>query len=711
MEQQKDFENKKRNRGFVPAWVKTRWFFFFAALFFTIVGGFFLLCMDKNNSFRPEWLNVSFFNDWLPKAFGLYEVSDISMFSWFIFFIGFGILLIVATAVVWYKYGKQRAGERYCRKHQVEEFPKKNRVLYTLIFFGSILLIAVAYAVLVGCFFSVFNPNVNIITYVQKQPDAAAELLKVAQALLLLLICLLLIPLCILVAFVVIWLIVKLISLIVGGVASTVFKSYKYQEASTNAKIVQDRIRDEVNAGIREARRARKNGATLTAGGKLVYDDSDSIFPGLAKIDVAFAEIEAQKAKEAKKLEEEAKKQAEIEASKTEEQKAEEAKAKAEAEAKAKEEELAKRRAEALANKKSGVKKEKKEEPLTVVDGFPFGRYQKFCDIFQAHLANKRDLYYKLPVLRAFVAALSASRLVFLQGLSGTGKSTLPREFMYFVGGEAKFFPVQASWRDKTDVLGFYSDLTSEYKETQILIEMYRASYTPSSFNMMVLDEMNIARPEYYFADFLSVFEYPSEDWLIKVYQPNPGEVLPKHLEGGFVRIPTNTWFIGTLNIDDSTYTLSDKIYDRCIAIDFEESNQAFKCKGEDGLFETTVEDMEKFFELCRKNPKFCLTSAEQAKFDELCQFVADTFEIKFGNRIIRQIQNFLPVYVALGGTKAEALDHMFATKVLRKLEAKYESYMDTALAKLERYIVKLYGKGNFKISEGIVKSYKRRFE
>lgn len=703
--EQKELDVPKKS-GFLPKWVKNRWFFFFASLVFVLLGAFFLLCIDKNNSMRPSWLNIWFFNEWLPNAFHLTEVSDISMFSWFIFFCGFGILLIVAISCVYYKYGKQKAGARYCAKHNVEEYPKNKRVLYTFIFFGSVVLVAAIYGVLVGLMFSVFNQNVNIITYIQKHPDATQELLKLLQAFGILLISILIIPLCLAIVAVVLWLIVKLISLIVGGVTSTVFRSSSYQEASTNAKIVQDRIRAEVNAGIEEARRLRKAGKFgNNAGG------DDGIFPGLTKIDRYYDELEAQKAKEAAEEAKKAEELAAIEATKSEEQKAQEAKEKAEAEEKAKQEELARLRAEALAAKKTGTKKDKKEEQLAVIDGFPFGRYQKFCEIMQAHFANKRELYYELPILRAFVAALSASRLVFLQGLSGTGKSTLPREFMYFVGGEAKFFPVQASWRDKTDVLGFYSDLTNQYKETEILINMYRASYSPENFNLMVLDEMNIARPEYYFADFLSVFEYPSKDWLIKIYQPNPGEVLPKHLEGGYARIPTNTWFIGTLNIDDSTFTLSDKIYDRCIAIDFEESNKAFKCKGEDGIFPTTVTEMETFFELARKNPKFCLTAQEQAKFDELCQFVADTFEIKFGNRIIRQIQNFLPVYVALGGTKNEALDHLFVTKILRKLDAKYESYMDTALAKLERLILKLYGKEGFKGSLRVVKSYKRRFE
>lgn len=698
-------ENKKSNKLFdsLPKWLKSRWFLFFGGLVLVIFGAFFLLVIDKENALRPGWLNIKFFNKDLPEALHLDGISNISMFSWFAFFLLFGIILILCTALVWYKYGKAKKAAKWCKYYEEAEWPKSESVKYTLTFYGVTFLVAAAYFAVVILMFTILNKGVNIADYFSKHPDVGQEFVKLLGALGILVLCILFVPVCIFAITLLLFILVKLLSLIVGGVASTVFKSSKYQEAATNAQLVQDRIREEVNAEMAAYRAARRAGAQGGSGlggtrAKAPVADVEAVFPGLVQVDKKYAEIEAEKAAQEQAEKEKAEAEAAALAQMTPEEKAEHA-------AKEREELLAKAREEAAA------KEGKTSEKYEVIDGFPFGKYQTFCTQFRAHLANQRKLYYKIGTLRAFVAAFAATRLVFLQGLSGTGKSTLPREFMYFVGGAAKFFPVQASWRDKTDILGYYSDLTGSYKESEILITMYDASYRPKDFNLMVLDEMNIARPEYYFADFLSVFEYPSSDWLIKIIQPAPGQELPKHIEKGYVRIPTNTWYIGTLNIDDSTYTLSDKIYDRAIAIDFNESNQAFTVEGEDGLFPTTVQDLEKFFELAKKNPKFNLTEEEQAKFDGLCKFIADTFEIKFGNRIIRQIENFLPVYVALGGSKEEALDHMFATKVMRKLDAKYESYMDAALVKLERYVIKEYGKDGFQLTQEIIKSYKRRFD
>lgn len=127
---------------------------------------------------------------------------------------------------------------------------------------------------------------------------------------------------------------------------------------------------------------------------------------------------------------------------------------------------------------------------------------------FQAFLSERCALYYDLSMLRSFIAGMAASRLIILEGLSGTGKSSLPRYFSEYVGSKAFFAPVQSTWRDRTDVLGFYNDFSGVFKETNFLKCLYEASYTPDKFNLMVLDEMNLSRVEYYFADFLSVLEY-----------------------------------------------------------------------------------------------------------------------------------------------------------------------------------------------------------
>ncbi len=316
---------------------------------------------------------------------------------------------------------------------------------------------------------------------------------------------------------------------------------------------------------------------------------------------------------------------------------------------------------------------------------------------FQAYLCVHHKLYYELPLLRAFLAGLSAGRIIILEGLSGTGKSMLPRMFGEFVGSKTFFAPVQATWRDRTDVVGYYSDFTKEFKETEFLKRLYRMNYHQNDFNLMVLDEMNISRIEYYFADFLSILEYPASDWLVKLMQIKAGQDTPIKLENGNVRIPRNTWFIGTANTDDSTFTITDKVYDRAIIIDFKEKNSPITPKGSSDPL--TGYGVEQFYDMAKQayaNPALALNTEENAKFMKICDLAYELFDIRFGNRILNQINNFIPVYALLGGTKDEAVDFMFARKVIRKLEGKFDDYIKDGLVKMQKNINAIYGKEAF---------------
>ena len=318
---------------------------------------------------------------------------------------------------------------------------------------------------------------------------------------------------------------------------------------------------------------------------------------------------------------------------------------------------------------------------------------------FRAYLC-KQKLYFDEKTLRNFIGGLSVSRLLILEGLSGTGKSTLPRLFSEFVGNKVFYSPVQATWRDRTDLVGYYSEFTQEYKETDFLKRLYEANFKNEEINMMVLDEMNISRIEYYFADFLSILEYPSPDWLIQVMQLKDGQEAPSKFIDGNVQIPTNTWFIGTANTDDSTFTISDKVYDRAIVLDFLRVNEPFTMDYNTDEIHISSEELLDLFKQAQADEANRLNDEERAKFKQLCNFVLDTFNVTFGNRIMNQIENFVPVYVALGGTKTEALDFIFSRKVMRKLQGKYDEYVKDGLTKMVRFINGLYGKDQLPYTE-----------
>lgn len=328
---------------------------------------------------------------------------------------------------------------------------------------------------------------------------------------------------------------------------------------------------------------------------------------------------------------------------------------------------------------------------------------------FRNYLAVKEGLYFSLTSIREFIAGLSASRLIILEGLSGTGKSSLARYFSEFIGEKSFFEAVQATWRDRTSILGYYNDFSKTYNETEFLKRLYEYSYRQNHINIMVLDELNISRIEYYFADFLSVLEYPEDDWKIKIMQFPYDFDAPVHLEDGVLKIPSNTFFIGTANKDESTFTITDKVYDRAITIDFDDRNEPFDVDGNSDKITLSYEGLRNLFASAYESDENQLSKEDYKKFKSLTDFTYDTFDITFGNRILRQIQLFVPVYVASGGKKEEALDFLFSRKVVSKLEGRFEDYIKQGLIDLKTLINKTYGENAFPQTFHIIDKFIRK--
>ena len=299
---------------------------------------------------------------------------------------------------------------------------------------------------------------------------------------------------------------------------------------------------------------------------------------------------------------------------------------------------------------------------------------KKLCAAFRGYLANREDsLYYDERTIRTFIAGFASSRLMILEGLSGTGKSSLPRAFQDFIGSHTITVPVQSSWKDRNDLLGFYNDFKKQYKETEFLKALYKATSDPNNIYVIVLDEMNLSRIEYYFADLLSVLEKPVEEWKIELISdyasitPNQ-DAWPKLISEGKLQICDNTWFVGTANRDDSTFMITDKVYDRSVVLTFDKKGEKEKVSYAPPI-KMNNEDFQKL-----------LTRAErftETRFREMLRTldeqVRELFQITFGNRIANQLEKFVPVYLACGGMVDEAVDVMFSRKVLRKLEGIYD--------------------------------------
>lgn len=333
----------------------------------------------------------------------------------------------------------------------------------------------------------------------------------------------------------------------------------------------------------------------------------------------------------------------------------------------------------------------------------------KLCLDFRLYLAAEEKLYFDINTIRAFISGFSASRIIILEGLSGTGKSSLPRYFAKFINARSNFNPVQTTWRDKTSLIGYFNDFTQTFNETEFLKQLYRSTYEKDLLNLMVLDEFNIARVEYYFADFLSVLEYPIDEQHIKVMQLPFDFVPPVHLQQGILKIQPNTFFICTANKDDSTYSISDKVYDRAIIIDFDDKNEPFEATAGVKRIPIGFEELTRLYMAAKENKDYRLTQEDNTKFKTITDFVYENLDLTFGNRIMSQIEQFVPVFIACGGTKEEALDFLFARKLLTKVQGRYEDYVKTSLLNLEKLMTKQYGSRTFKISKQLIASMIRR--
>lgn len=341
---------------------------------------------------------------------------------------------------------------------------------------------------------------------------------------------------------------------------------------------------------------------------------------------------------------------------------------------------------------------------------------------------NKDErLYYTDNDIRAFLAGMAVSRLIILQGMSGTGKSSLPRIFSEAISGFNRLIPVESSWRDRNELLGYYNDFNKKFNAKSFTIELYRSTKKRCKEvpTFIVLDEMNLARIEYYFSDFLAILQEPDHDkWLIELVSSDmrtlpmelPEEVKQKMrkddptvfaiwekiersrqgdlksetsdeekemltsylaklgrltgakdlIDGRKIRVTDNIWFIGTANQDESTFEISDKVYDRAQVVSLNRKGVS------EGKYANTekkyisVTNLIKLFESAINAYK---EKAEvEARLEELDAVLMDKFDISFGNRIVTQTVDFAAVFTAAGGSLEDALDYQISTKILRKV-------------------------------------------
>ena len=329
---------------------------------------------------------------------------------------------------------------------------------------------------------------------------------------------------------------------------------------------------------------------------------------------------------------------------------------------------------------------------------------EEFCNRFRLFAASKLKLYYDISIIRFFVASMGAARIIILQGISGTGKTSLPYAFGKFVQKDTTVVSVQPAWRERTELYGYFNEFTKRYTETDFLKAVYESNFYKDP-HIIILDEMNIARVEYYFAEMLSILEMPLQsEWNIDIVTA-VWDNDPCLIDQGKVRINNNLWFVGTINNDDSTFAVADKVYDRAIPIDLDSRAEAFECEECDPVH-VNVDMLNRLFDEAKA--KYPVSQDILDKLDEVNAYLISVFRLAFGNRIMKQVRDYVPCYIACGGTEIEAIDFIVAKKVLRKFESLSLGFMKDDLTKFSAYLDKVFGKNQMKICKEYIELLKK---
>ena len=328
----------------------------------------------------------------------------------------------------------------------------------------------------------------------------------------------------------------------------------------------------------------------------------------------------------------------------------------------------------------------------------------ELCERFRAFAASRLHLYYDLDMMRYFIASMGTARIIILQGISGTGKTSLPYAFGKFVGKDTTVVSVQPSWRERTELYGYFNEFTRKYTETDFLRAIYEANFFRDP-HIVILDEMNIARVEYYVAEMLSILEMPlKEEWKIDIVTA-VWDNDPVLIKLGSVGISDNVWFVGTINNDDSTFAVADKVYDRAIPIDLDSRADPFECEPTDGVSIST-DHLNQMFEEAKR--KYFVSPEMLDKLEELNSYLIKNFRLAFGNRINKQIGEFVPCFMACGGTEMQAIDFIIAKKVFRKFESLSLGFMKDELTRFSAYLDRLFGRDKMPICKEYIERLKK---
>ena len=325
---------------------------------------------------------------------------------------------------------------------------------------------------------------------------------------------------------------------------------------------------------------------------------------------------------------------------------------------------------------------------------------KEICESFRSFCASRMKLYYDIADIRRFIASLTVTKLIIMQGMSGTGKTSLAYAFGEFIRNQSVIVPIQPMWKERSDLIGYFNEFTGRFNETTLLHKMYEANYKRDIY-VTVLDEMNIARVEYYFAEFLSLLEIPDPDKRYLDVVSDRWDNDPILLVDGKIRLPENMWFMGTVNNDDSTFSISDKVYDRAMVIDLDRKFTPFKAQDQEPIHFSADHLSRLAEDACSK---YSISDRNMRRIRKLDLYLIDKFRITFGNRIMKQLRGFVPVFIACGGSELDAIDDLLSKKLFRKLDSQNPVYVKSLADDTCDFLDSLFGKDSLPLCKRVIR-------
>lgn len=332
-----------------------------------------------------------------------------------------------------------------------------------------------------------------------------------------------------------------------------------------------------------------------------------------------------------------------------------------------------------------------------------WGIMEHIYDYYEA-----QGYFFSHEILTRYFLSLKTKPFVILTGISGTGKTKIAQIFAeYMCQGlsleeKAKriaFVSVRPDWMDNKGLLGYYNLLDEKYHATPILQILIEASEHQDKPYFIILDEMNLAKVEQYFSDFLSIMESRTTGNLsgeplylhsaTKAETPG-GRVIPQQ-----IMIPPNVYFTGTVNVDESTYMFSPKVLDRANVIEFNDVDLANYERGiasADGYILKEQDVREKLLPMAEEMP-FCNKTdytRAQEKNRNTGEYLASILKIlhphhlHFGYRVVNEIARF--ILLASEMVQDFKLEETLDIQILQKILPKFHGTQ----AKLEEPLGKL---------------------